>query len=255
MGFLGTNRTCLVPPFLQFLCWAMLPNILTPLGPLVFRAALGGTVVCLEELKPLPGTTFSCAEFKSTGAQGRFLIGTLDPKLLPEQRVDVCYGVHWRVEALEDMPALHLTQLSCTWGNPTSWTELGWSSGQTVEAYHWQDGPTDVCVGTIQPEGGLSYYGQLSYFSLPKRWFGTDPGRPSLPGVGVEISLAGLTVKYPALLRGEVCHTQFAVAWKTRRDDEDIDTWFAADLAPGQIVEAAYPGTELGTAPWETGAG
>jgi len=116
---------------------------------------------------------------------------------------------------------------------------VGWHSGQTVQGRSWQQSLIEVNIGTIDAAGGLPWYGDSLEFELPPRWFkeGKDGGRHLIQG-GVETSLAGLVVKYPSLRQGEVCHVQFVVAWKERRDLDDDDTDFAVDLAPMQIIQA-----------------
>lgn len=116
---------------------------------------------------------------------------------------------------------------------------MGWHSGQTVQGRSWQLDLIEVNVGTIDAEGGLPWYGDSPEFELPPRWFQEtrDGGRHLIQG-GVETSLAGVVVKYPGLRQGEVCHAQFVVAWKERRDLDDDDTDYAVDLAPVQIIQS-----------------
>lgn len=104
----------------------------------------------------------------------------------------------------------------------------------------WQRGLTEVNVGTIDPEGGLPEYSAAPSFELPRRWFQTTAaGTEQLIQGGVEVSVAGLVIRYPALRPKEVCHAQFIVAWKERRDEADDDTDFAVDQHPLRLTGAA----------------
>lgn len=75
-------------------------HLMTPLGPLSFFAAMGPDVIGLSALCPGPNFSFSQEAFETSTARGALMMGAVDPGLLPEQRVDACYGVLWRVQAL-----------------------------------------------------------------------------------------------------------------------------------------------------------
>lgn len=213
-------------------------RLVTPLGDLTFFAAVGPEVIGQAELHPDPCAPVSCSMFETTTARGEVRVGVIDPFLLPEQHVDACYGVMWRVEALTSMPDVHRVEFTCTWGGAPTWTDLGWTTGQTVQSRSWRRDLTQVNVGTIDADGGLPWYAELPEFALPSRWFQTtaDGGRYLQRG-GVQTSVAGVLVTYPNLRQGEVCHAQFVVAWKERRDAADDDTDFAVDVNPVHIVQ------------------
>lgn len=184
----------------------------------------------------MPGSAFTSAAFALPGASGALLLGRLDPGQLEEQWVDECWGVMWRVRSEVDQPEHLCQEFSCTWGPDTLWTETGWESGQSVVARSWEHGLTQVALGTIEPTA-LQFYAEQAHFHLPPRWF---HDRPEFFEFGcIEASVAGVTVRYPALRAGEVCHAQFVVAWKARTDKDDQDAVLAVDLAPVQILGAA----------------
>lgn len=234
------------------------PTIETPLGVLKLEAVLGRATTELGELTPVPLTSFHRAEWTSGAFRVSFWLGTIasslliDPDLLPGQSVERCYGVLWRVEALRDMAAGERLLFRCSWVDPSSLIlsqTVGYDYGASVDAWHWEDGEIDVCLGTSN-EVDLAYLGQTEGFSLPQRWYSSpeqdgrpNTSEPSLMGIETtQLSERGLQVSYPALLAGEVCHAHMAVAWKhvqARADGEtDIDTWIAVDLAPRQTVRA-----------------
>lgn len=224
----------------------------TPLGMLVLEATLGGVPVELGEALPLPLTPLHRAEWTSELARVSLWIGTIDSsllldlELLPGQAVEKCYGVLWRVEALRDMVEDERLFFRCRWVNFNPSQTMGPELGASVDAQRWRVGRTEVCVGTSN-EVDLAYLGRQQGFTLPERWY--DPARPKEPSLlGIEptqVSERGLEVNYPALLAGEVCHANFSVAWKTVRvgengepDEDDLDTWMAADLASVQMARA-----------------
>lgn len=217
-------------------------GLTTPLGSLVLRAAAGASVFQLEAPLALAETPASRFRVFSPGFDAELFSAEVDPGLLPEQHVERCLGLIWRVRAEEGMAAGQELQFTLTWSDETSWTDVGWHTGQTVVSRSWRAGLTEVNVGTPDPEGALPFYGEHDNFSLPSRWFyqhaevalWVSEGQPR-----VNANLAGLSVHYPALRRGETCHAQFVVAWKERRDLLDDDTDFAVDLAPQQILNPA----------------
>lgn len=237
------------------------PTIATPLGLLKLQAVLGQTTVELGESSPVPHSSFRRAGWTSEAFRVSFWMGTIDsnllidPDLLPGQGVEMCYGVLWRVEALQDMADGGRLLFRCSWAEPSPLLlsqTTGYDYGATVDAWRWQGGEIDLCIGTSNEED-LAYMDQNGAFSLPKRWYGLSgqggglhAGEPSLVGVvATHLNERGLQLSYPALHAGEVCHAHMAVAWKHLRDtedgDSDADTWIAVDLAPTQTVRAVYP--------------
>lgn len=233
----------------------MKPTIETPLGVLMLEVTLGEVPVELSELSPVPSTSLHRAQWASEVARASLWVGTiessllLDPELLPGQAVEKCYGVLWQVEALQDMAEGERLLFRCHWADPSPLIlsqTAGWETGATVDAWRWRVGRIEVCVGTSN-EVNLAYLGWQEGLALPKRWCDPErPGESTLLGVEpTRMSERGLEVSYPALRAGEVCHATFSVAWKTVRvgengepDEEDIDTWMAADLASTQMVRA-----------------
>ncbi|BDP40588.1 hypothetical protein DAETH_05570 [Deinococcus aetherius] len=167
------------------------PTIETPLGVLKLEAVLGQATVELGQLFPVPLESFRRAEWTSETFRVSFWMGTIDsdllidPDLLPGQSVEMCYGVLWQVEALQDMADGEQLLFRCFWLDPgpsiLSQT-AGYDSGATVDAWHWQGGEIDVCVGTGN-EIDLAYLGQNEWFTLPRRWYSpSEDGEPWLTG-------------------------------------------------------------------------
>ncbi|GHF56884.1 hypothetical protein HNQ07_003715 [Deinococcus metalli] len=212
-------------------------TVSTPLGELVLRASIHPATTPLDEFQPVPGTTFIRTTFEVAGARGELLLGTLDPGLLPGQTVDQCWGVIWTVQADFDLPQRQVLEFTCSLGEEPFWTETGWGSGQSVIYRSWEHELTQLVLGTIDPECGLSFYAEQQGFRLPLRRFAEHPAFFEFDCI--ESSASGLTVRYPALRVGEVCQAQFVAAWKDRRDLNDQDAVLAVDLAPIQIFRAA----------------
>lgn len=212
--------------------------IQTPLGSLLLRAMVGSNIVRLSEPEHLPGGDFTSTPFTLPEATGKLLLGKVDPGLLDDQHVDDCWGVIWRVQAEIDLPEHVTLEFSCSWGSDSVWAETGWGSGQTVISQSWERRLTQIAIGTVEPTFALRSYAEQQHFHLPLRWFKDCPEFFEFDCV--EASSAGLTVRYPALRAGELCHAQFAIAWKERRDMDDQDAVLAVDLAPGQIFRAAF---------------
>ena len=224
------------------------PEIITPLGVLIFDAEFDGVVI--GDLKP------SAAHHLEP--DGYLLNWTLDgivaklllcrPQLsLPEgMSVTDCWAGMWRLRATTAATSLdERPEFSCRWERGYQWTEGEPESGEWLAAQTWEDDTITVTVGTAD-SGGLA--GQAKLGLQPLRWAdligwnygGTTPDTKTGKIDPVVYLEDGFQIVLPALNVGETCQVQFVAAWAPKTDDDrgNASPWFAVDLVPETFWQA-----------------
>ena len=139
----------------------------------------------------------------------------------PGRSVDECWGCVLRVLSKVDSVGL---LYRAAWAEEVPLLDGGGNCGEHMEAQTWNDGVTEVSLGTPDEEGLVGQVG----WELPQRW--GDPLRaPGAWGRHVfGVGCRGIQIVPPLLRRGEACELYFKLAW-CRCQKKSEETWFAVD--------------------------
>lgn len=213
------------------------PRVQTPFGPLVLEVS-----VHRERQSDVIPEVFSDTSWPNQGfvfpfaaARAELLICPLKPCLPPGRSVEQCWGCVLRVWAKIDH--VNLT-FCCRWADEVSQLDGGGNSGEYLEAQTWDDGVTEISLGTSDEEGLFCRAGR----ELPSSW-SQSPHAADMSGLYVHgIDNRGLRIAPPPLMKDESCELYFKVAW-CKYSEENANSWFAVDPM-GRSNSPWWPGQE-----------
>lgn len=209
---------------------ARAPSVVTPLGEICFRAAIGEPLPDEPDDVRCAGDDVHVFGWSRADCRAELLICRPRIHLPPGLSVTDCWAGMWRVRATAATGPLSFT---CGWAPEVMCGDGGPETGQYLEAQTWTDGATRVTVGTAD---GEMLFARAQQGLLPSRWTSPDVWggrRPDELAVG-RYSLDALAVDLPGLTQGEGCQLHFAVAWAS--ESADVSTWFAVDCSPEQVL-------------------
>ncbi len=154
-----------------------------------------------------------------------------------------CWAGMWRLKARTTIgPCL----FTAAWENEYTWHDGGPNSGQYLYAKSWDDGVTEVSIGTEDDEA-LSIRA-INGENLPKEWsnyFGTDlrsgnweSGDYYKHDAHEKLRDNGVPTPLPCLEADQFCQISFAVAW-ANYDKKSATTWLAVDLKASDILKGS----------------
>ncbi len=237
--------------------------MVTPLGTIGFRALVEDVAVTAlppgQVLLVAGGGHILCWDLPAF----RMELLLCRPKFsLPGgMRVSDCWAGMWRVKAHGDLPSC---LFYCGWDPGHRWVEWGPESGEALYAKTWEDPHWKVSIGTEDEEwlaGRARRAAGLpprlsSYFSgggFLDALFHCEAAIDDTPdsedpigwqGVVAKRGWSGMTAKgipipLPEIGTGETCQVHFIVAWAPRVRADDVDTWYAVDREPAEILAGA----------------
>jgi hypothetical protein len=103
-----------------------------------------------------------------------------------------------------------------------------------LDAQTWEIGDVKLSLGTEDGEylAARAHRGEL----VPPRL------APELDASTVQYLADGLRVPFSSLQAGEIVQVHFILAWATDDDPYRVDTWFAVDQHPAEILRQLCAG-------------
>lgn len=166
------------------------------------------------------------------------LLARLAPELPGGMSVLGCWGALWRIAP--GAPTSSVT-FEAAWQPGYSWTTCGPDSGENLVAQRYDDSRHTAHLATAESEyvgrrnnvaGEWPQTGEQWQDAVPPEW------TSALEVASVRYTDGGLDVALPAAAASGPLESHFALAWQSRRED-DLSSWFAADIAPADILAAA----------------
>ncbi len=201
------------------------PAVQTPLGPLLLEVAMEG-----RRSSDLPFDAWEGDKPSDSGfvfffekARVELLICPVSPDLPPGRRVDRCLACVLRVASEADITAL---EFRCAWPDEFDPPAHGGYNGESLQAFTWDDGKTEVSLGTLDDEGLSGDAGTR----LPVGWRQPLVEAEMRETYVGSIENRGIFIRPPRLRTGESCELYFAIAWSAFSENRS-DTWFAVDLS------------------------
>jgi hypothetical protein len=224
-------------------------SVLTPLGRVGFEATLGTHTVSREPpsmtYRLKGGGWLACWHEEAFDLELLVCRPILPPSLTqrPEFPLTDCWAAMWRLEAHSPVgPCL----FAAAWEPGYSWREGGSNSGEHLYAKTWDDGQTEVSVGT-QDEELLAYRAEQGD-CLPTAWrdyFCADPRKgdwrtcPYWQHEAHErLRDIGVPTPLPSLETGQRCQIHLVVAWGEYHEQSAV-TWLAVDRKAADILNGA----------------
>lgn len=211
----------------------------TPLGRVQLEAICGGMKITDEP--PTVTYRLPAGGWLACWHRQEFDLELLVCRPLFKSAIDTpptdCWAGLWRLRAKATLSCT----LTAVWEDGHTWTDGGPNSGQWEYIKTWEDGQTEVSIGTDDddclavrsrrgdglPTDWEPYFGStMSHFS----WF-------SLQMAHYEVGDRGLAIPLPPLEAGQECQIYFAVAWSPEGPDDA--SGFAVARAASEILASA----------------
>jgi hypothetical protein len=214
---------------------ALVPHLVvtTPLGIVGSTATIDQTQLLLENA----GATY---RLPADGAAARWML----PQCLAEviscrpalfanywNQITDCWAFLWRMQVYE---ALSQVRFSAQFMPSAASIDGGSNSGEHLDAQTWDDGTTELSLGTA--DGQALLYRAKADEWFPKRYAAQAMDWDILPVV--DYVPYGLRVHIKDVAPGDRFQIHFAVAWALF-DPESVGTWLAVDLTDQQIIAGA----------------
>ena len=229
-------------------CSASDASVVTPLGRVKFEATVGGEVVS-------DGPPTSAYRLRN---EGRLLCWNREAfdlelllcrpvlprwSLVPEYPLTDCWAGMWRMEARSPSgPCL----FAAVWEAGYKWLTGFPDCGEHLYAWAWDDGHSEVAVGT-QDEELLALRAERGD-DLPNAWksyFSLDPGSQDSRTCAFwrheshdRLRNTGVAIPLPSLEAGQQFQIHAAVAWADYHK-ESTATWYAVDCEANNILNGA----------------
>lgn len=201
----------------------MIP-IKTPLGQLETGLIILDRPLPPQWLEPAFG---SAVMFEDGAVRTECLVEAFEPELPDGMSILACERVRWTIRALGDTPPL---SVAWTWRPGHGWTDGGANSGQYFDAMTYNNERYEATIATRDGDWLANSAKDGEY--VPSR-FEEDIDQFYMLQ-WVKYRKEGFRIDVPALIKGESVTVFLSVAWNARRRDDaedDISSWFAADLA------------------------
>lgn len=203
------------------------PRLATPFGEIftcATAATLDTTHTAPQQQMLLPGgTEWRC--WSTDAAVAEVLIGPYRPVLPPHMDVQGSVAAVWRVQARQ--PLLN-PALQCRWPAPPANADGGPDSGEGLDAQTWSISDAALSMGT---EDGEFLARRAHQENLVPARLG-----PELHVGTVRYIDQGLQVPFSSLEPSELVQVHFVVAWADYDDPYRVDTWYAVDQSPAEIL-------------------
>jgi hypothetical protein len=209
------------------------PLIHTSLGTLRVGANIEAETLTVENVASMSWLARDgyLWEWNSASARVELLICRPIFNLPPHMKVDDCWSAMWRIQVTAVRANV---EFSCLWNPGHQWTGWDLDNGEGHLGLAYDDGHSVVSIGT-EDELFLSYRAEHDDW-LPRRFLPIVAyASPTFDSGVIDLSEAGIVVRFPGLLAGERLQIQFTTAWAPL-DHETSSTWFAVDRAPREIL-------------------
>jgi hypothetical protein len=199
--------------------------ITTPLGKVIFEAYIGN--------KSLFQNDFAKKSYKL--ANGGCLISYANSNVilelalceptirLPEHMdVEKVFGIVWRIKPLtENIRCRFITKIKIEKFNG------GPDSGEDLDAITWDVDQYRATLGT------------QDNIAIVRRSINNDLMPNGIYDYEfINYLKNGLQVNIPNLIKNDITQVHFVVVWNKRKDEDDVSTWFAADMSSKDILSA-----------------
>ena len=228
------------------------PVIATPLGGVKVNAIVDGVSIWNKPVSAgfvlQSGASVIC--WQTDRVQVELLVCRPILTRYGKENCDDCVAALWRIAAHGDGVSL---EFAGTWLPGHQWHDAGADTGQGVFSWLWHGDKADGAIGTEDDEWLERRAANGDW--LPKRWqnrlhaSGLTAGEPRNPDIltcipRVDESCEGLgIVLLPELNTGEVCQSQWVVAWAqshTKRNPAmAVDVAYQQILAGAGLIEPA----------------
>lgn len=213
----------------------------TPLGVVRLNAVLDGVNVAEEpptQTYRLPsGGWIAC--WHRPGFDLELLLCGPTLSVPPEMPLTDYWAALWRLRARTTIAS---STFIAIWEDGYAWTQGGPNSGEGLYAKTWDDGQTEVSIGT--EDGDILAWHSKMAGGLPTEWepyFRSTPNNFdwfSLQRVHYEVGDRGIPVPLPPLETDQQCQIHFAIAWSPYAKGGAGD-WYAVDVSGEQILTGA----------------
>lgn len=203
------------------------PLITTPFGELT-TFCIAGALDSRQHLPTkqtvLPGGA-AWRTWSTDTAVAELLIGPIAPALPGTMSVDGCTAAAWRVQARGNLADPAITS---HWVTVPAGADGGPNPGEWLDAQTWDIGDAMVSLGTEDGEH-MSHRARMGEH-MPHRL------APLLGYETIDYLPEGIRVPFPPLEPGEMVQVHFIVAWTLQGAPDRVDTWFAVEQSPSEVL-------------------
>jgi hypothetical protein len=199
--------------------------ITTPLGKVIFEAYVGNKTLLLNDFDKKSYKLANGGCLISYANSNVILeLALCEPTIrLPEHMdVEKVFGIVWRIKPLtENIRCKFITNIDIKKVNG------GPDSGEDLDAITWDVDQYRATLGT------------QDNIAIVRRSINNDFMPNGIHDYEVVHYLNNeLQVYIPNLIKNDISQVHFVLSWTKRKDEDDVSTWFAADMKTEEILSA-----------------